>query len=287
VTDQPLELDALMTKLGLSNADLVNASTEQLSFKNVQKGRTGRHLTPNIQDKILAALTKLKPELKLRKRNLFRYEASPAFIEKVQDALARTRSGKIVYPQFVDLLADAGVIAYMAEVGPNRVTFYAYGGEAHMEQGPEVSADGPGRYGEASLKSAIADAQKKLIDHPTFLKRIHNAGIATYEVNVRKRLIQYKGLETSYKEVIPEYVPASKAPAVPAAAPAAPAAPAPAADAKPKLSNKKRKAALRLKKKKKPGIVRTTRKKRMTLNKLYRAKKRKARQPKRTRVRSK
>ena len=35
-------LDELMTELGLSNADLVKASTEQLTFKMVQKARGGR-----------------------------------------------------------------------------------------------------------------------------------------------------------------------------------------------------------------------------------------------------
>jgi len=61
-----------MTQLGISNADLVHASTQQLTFKNVQKGRVGRRLTPNIQDKILTALLALKPDLKVRRGDLFR-----------------------------------------------------------------------------------------------------------------------------------------------------------------------------------------------------------------------
>ncbi len=50
-----------MTKLGLSNADLVKASTEQLTFKMVQKARKGKPLTPNVQNKIIAALKALVP----------------------------------------------------------------------------------------------------------------------------------------------------------------------------------------------------------------------------------
>lgn len=67
-------LDKLMTQLGLANADLVNASTEQLTFKMVAKGRKGKRLTPNVQDKILKALLTAKPDLDLRRRDLFRYE---------------------------------------------------------------------------------------------------------------------------------------------------------------------------------------------------------------------
>ncbi len=50
-----------MTELGLSNADLVKASTEQLTFKMVQKARKGKPLTPNVQNKINGALKVLVP----------------------------------------------------------------------------------------------------------------------------------------------------------------------------------------------------------------------------------
>ncbi|MDO8730372.1 MAG: hypothetical protein Q7J69_04220 [Candidatus Omnitrophota bacterium] len=56
-----LPLDELMTERGLSNADLVKASTEQLTFKMVQKARKGKPLTPNVQNKIIAALKVLIP----------------------------------------------------------------------------------------------------------------------------------------------------------------------------------------------------------------------------------
>ena len=68
-TVQPL--DALMTQLGLTNAQLVHASTAQLSFKMVQKARKGRRLSPNMQTKILAALLTIKPDLNLRPQDLF------------------------------------------------------------------------------------------------------------------------------------------------------------------------------------------------------------------------
>jgi hypothetical protein len=66
-------LDALMEKLGLSNADLVRASTEQLSFKMVHKGRKGRRLTRNVQNKILEALRATKPGNPFTLQDLFNY----------------------------------------------------------------------------------------------------------------------------------------------------------------------------------------------------------------------
>lgn len=49
-------LDSLLDSLGLHNRDLVEASTEQLTHKQVQKARKGRKVTANIQHKILNAL---------------------------------------------------------------------------------------------------------------------------------------------------------------------------------------------------------------------------------------
>jgi len=66
-------LDTVMTSLGLSNADLVAASKEQLAFKMVQKGRKGRRLTPNIQNKILGALQIARPGEEFKLAELFNY----------------------------------------------------------------------------------------------------------------------------------------------------------------------------------------------------------------------
>jgi len=50
-------LDAIMEERGLKNHDLVAASKDGLTHKQVQKGRHGRRLTKNIQDKIVDAVS--------------------------------------------------------------------------------------------------------------------------------------------------------------------------------------------------------------------------------------
>jgi len=50
-------LDQIMEELALKNHDLVAASKDGLTHKQVQKGRNGRRLTLNIQNKITAALS--------------------------------------------------------------------------------------------------------------------------------------------------------------------------------------------------------------------------------------
>ena len=49
-------LDSLMNELGLTNHNLVAASAENLTHKQVSKARQGRKVTSRIQKKVLAAL---------------------------------------------------------------------------------------------------------------------------------------------------------------------------------------------------------------------------------------
>jgi len=49
-------LDEVMESCSLKNDDLVEASSEQLTHKQVQKARKGRCITPNIKGKIVRAL---------------------------------------------------------------------------------------------------------------------------------------------------------------------------------------------------------------------------------------
>lgn len=66
-------LDGVMEKLGFSNIDLVQASTEQLTFKMVRKGRMGRRLTRNVQNKILHAVRIASPSNTFILKDLFNY----------------------------------------------------------------------------------------------------------------------------------------------------------------------------------------------------------------------
>jgi hypothetical protein len=54
--EQPIA--RIMAASGLKSHDLVNNSTEQISYKMVAKAVKGRRLTPNVQSKILKALNK-------------------------------------------------------------------------------------------------------------------------------------------------------------------------------------------------------------------------------------
>ncbi|MFT5387035.1 MAG: hypothetical protein ACI9F2_000396 [Lysobacterales bacterium] len=69
----PQPLIELLVELKLSNKDLVDVSTEQLSFKMLQKGAKGRKISNNIKSKILRSLNKLSSEKNYAFKDLFTY----------------------------------------------------------------------------------------------------------------------------------------------------------------------------------------------------------------------
>ena len=76
-------LDGIMRQWSLENGDLVSASTEQLTFKQAQKGRKGRRLTLRVMQKVARALNvaiwtrlpddKKEPFIEYQHADLFSY----------------------------------------------------------------------------------------------------------------------------------------------------------------------------------------------------------------------
>ena len=69
--EQPL--DRILVNCSLKNDDLVHASSEQLTHKQVQKARQGRKVTPNIKGKIVRALNAAVEKGKYTEKVLFNY----------------------------------------------------------------------------------------------------------------------------------------------------------------------------------------------------------------------
>ena len=66
-------LDAVMVSLGLTNDHLVKKSTSQLTHKQVQKGRIGKRITPNMKYKILQSINACEQERVFSLNELFNY----------------------------------------------------------------------------------------------------------------------------------------------------------------------------------------------------------------------
>lgn len=67
-------LDRIMRELLLQDEDLVNKSTDNLTFRMVAKGRKGRRIKARNQLRILRALNDCSPEKKFTHEDIFNYK---------------------------------------------------------------------------------------------------------------------------------------------------------------------------------------------------------------------
>lgn len=68
----PQPIAAVIKECGLKASDLVDNSTEQLTYKMISRAAKGRRLTPNVQHKLLNALNKASGK-KYQIKDLFNY----------------------------------------------------------------------------------------------------------------------------------------------------------------------------------------------------------------------
>lgn len=86
-------LDAVLKDLSLTPKDLVSASKEQLTYKQVHKARIGRPISARIKTKIVRALNRCLMQ-KVEKDNssfIKEYVATDLFIQTIVDRNAKAK----------------------------------------------------------------------------------------------------------------------------------------------------------------------------------------------------
>jgi uncharacterized protein YbcV (DUF1398 family) len=113
----------------------------------------------------------------------------------VEAAIQRARDGGITYPQFVQLLIDAGVTSYHVVVATHAISFRRGADEIHAERDAPTAQPGarPAPFSRDGLVAAIRENQQGKSTHPVFLQQIWAAGITTYDVDLTGRMITYRG----------------------------------------------------------------------------------------------
>jgi hypothetical protein len=66
-------LDRIMIEHAMTNHTLVDASTEMITHKMVQRARKGRRLTKRTQEKVLRALQQAVPQQSYKRSDVFTY----------------------------------------------------------------------------------------------------------------------------------------------------------------------------------------------------------------------
>lgn len=123
-------------------------------------------------------------------------------MNNLNEVLEIGKTGKLTYPELVDLLVKAGVMYYVVEVATRKITYFG-SGEPFIEQVPGDLLVISSTFDESEVIRAIKRTQRKETNYSQFLEEIAKAGIYKYEVNLTERKIKYIAKTGAYEEQIP------------------------------------------------------------------------------------
>ena len=111
----------------------------------------------------------------------------------IHEVLTESQAGKLIFPELVRRLLEAGVESYLCDLATGAETFYMLDGKTHSEKmtlplnpiAPDFSSSG--------LIAAIRGAQANTVRYPEFVKRSPAAGVIGYWAFLTGKRVIYFG----------------------------------------------------------------------------------------------
>ena len=100
---------------------------------------------------------------------------------------------EMAFPRIVELLIEAGVERYHADLARHEKTYYLPGGQSHVTPCAEIGVPIARAFDGAGVAAAIRASQAGEIGYRSFLRRIAAAGCAGYIVSIAGRRAVYLG----------------------------------------------------------------------------------------------
>jgi uncharacterized protein YbcV (DUF1398 family) len=107
--------------------------------------------------------------------------------------MAETQAGKLVFPEVVRRLTEAGVESYFCDLATGQETFYLSDGQTHLEKMTLPLAPIAEKFSSPELVAAIRGAQADTIRYPEFMKRSAAAGVIAYWAFLAGKKVVYFG----------------------------------------------------------------------------------------------
>jgi uncharacterized protein YbcV (DUF1398 family) len=112
----------------------------------------------------------------------------------IRESTEQAFADRMGFPEVVHQLATIGVERYHADLARLEKTYYSAEGASAREPLP---LSDPPRIGDAlelrAVREAISAIQRRTIAYPEFLRRIMDAGVASYDVYLGGRTAVYSG----------------------------------------------------------------------------------------------
>src|SRR5579872_4454479 len=111
----------------------------------------------------------------------------------IAEVMHESNAGKLIFPEVVRRLLEAGVESYFADLAQGQETFYLRDGHTHVEKMSVALSPVAEDFSEPGIVSAIRAAQNDQIRYPEFVKRATSSGIIGYWAFLTGKKVIYFG----------------------------------------------------------------------------------------------
>lgn len=125
----------------------------------------------------------------------------------IHEVLSESQAGKLIFPEVVRRLLEAGVESYFCDLANREETFYMVDGKTHAETMVLPLMPVVEEFSKQDVVAAIRGAQADTIRYPEFMKRSAAAGVIAYWAFLTGKKVIYFGRKG---EMHVEEFPASK-----------------------------------------------------------------------------
>jgi uncharacterized protein YbcV (DUF1398 family) len=116
----------------------------------------------------------------------------------IHEVLAESQAGKLVFPEVVRRLLEAGVESYFCDLARGVETFYLSDGRTHVEKMTLPLAPVAEQFSSSGIVAAIRGAQSDTIRYPEFMKQSAAAGVIAYWAFLTGGKVIYFGRQGEY-----------------------------------------------------------------------------------------
>jgi uncharacterized protein YbcV (DUF1398 family) len=113
--------------------------------------------------------------------------------KEIHEVLAESQAGKLIFPEVVRRLLEAGVESYFCDLARGEETFYMADGGTHAEKMTLPLGAVAEQFSSSGIIAAIRGAQADAIRYPEFVKRSTAAGVIAYWAFLTGRKVIYFG----------------------------------------------------------------------------------------------
>jgi uncharacterized protein YbcV (DUF1398 family) len=111
----------------------------------------------------------------------------------IHEVLSETQAGKLIFPEVVRRLLEAGVESYFCDLANGEETFYMVDGKTHAETMVLPLLPVAEEFSKQDVVAAIRGAQADKIRYPEFMKRSAAAGVIAYWAFLTGKKVIYFG----------------------------------------------------------------------------------------------